>query len=617
MGYNLEKHEAAIDKGYEMYQIIKDFDNSIQIFREAFQNSIDEDATEVYCRVIVEPQLGVENLIIDIWDNGSGLREQDIPCFFGLAKSTKLTSDKMPTGKLGYKGHGTKIYFNSQQIEIFSKPHKDKAGWGVVLKDPVRQIREVNTYRYSEVIRAEDCSIQLPDDFQTGFFLRIINPSYFRTQYTRFMLNHLFLRDYSKWYTVFGNIRALFDPNTPTATLYLQGLNIEYLRSNYKDLSQIDPLTEFAEKDSSIYEKIGMGHYFPPQRSSDTSMKTYTQKIDSKKPYYDYYSREIYKDTAYLDNNIKFDFVIYAEGYETKRRYDILLSRTEKTSLDRSLQHTDAERYGLWACKGGVPIERVDDWIMGGRGIGTYTYMHAFVDCDAFELTSNRGSIRNTDWEILEQVKRRINGILSDKRIQRDLRERQEWADYEKTQRSVDEDAEELKNRFNLSKSKRNIILPNEIPVPEPTLTKSGYSESETLMLLSKLMDYCPDLFTFNILDYNTTKGIDFVVEKGGTPKYIELKGTFRKKINHSFRNIYKFICYDIDVKNNDTVEDVEKLTVVLRINHDDHFESFDEQFKGKKFTSYQLMPTTTAFESMEIIVLKKLLTEVVGASFE
>jgi ASC-1-like (ASCH) protein len=617
MGINLRKYEPEIDVGYEIYQIIRDFDNPIQIFREAFQNSIDEEATEVYCRVSIEQRLGGEDLIIDIWDNGLGMREENIPCFFGLAKSTKVTSKRMPTGKIGYKGHGTKIYFNSERIEIFSKPNKDEAGWGVVLEDPVKQIENTDIYRYSEQIDEKDCSIKLPSEYKTGFFVRIRNPYLFKTQHERYILNHLYLRDYAKWYTVFGMVKNLFNEEVPNVILYLQGLNIEYFQNKFNNINQIDPVPKLVEKDSQIFEELQMGHYFPPERKDDKSMKAYAQKIGSNKQYYDYYSREIYKNKVFLDNNISFNLIINVEGYETKRRYDVLLSRREKTEIDRSLQHTDGERYGLWACKGGVPIEKVDEWIIGGRGVGAYTYMHAFIDCDAFDLTANRGSVKNSDLEIIGQVKTKITEILNDKKIQNMLKEREAWETFEKTRRSIEEDSDELKERYKLSQNKRYIVLPNEARIAEPILTKSGYSESETFMLLMTLLSNYPDLFKFKILDYNTTKGIDFVVETGGYPKYIELKGTFRKKINHSFRNIYKFICYDTALTNNDVVEDVEALTTRLRINKDDCFESFDQDFNNKKFTSYQLIPDSTVIESMEVVVLKQLLSEVIGATLE
>lgn len=357
-----------------------------------------------------------------------------------------------------------------------------------------------------------------------------------------------------------------------------------------------------------------MGHYFPPERATDKEMVKHSKQVGANKPYTEY-SKEIFRDRVYLDNNLFFDFIMFTEGYETKRRYDVLLSRRGASSIDKSLIHTDGERYGLWACKGGVPIEKIDDWIAGGTGVGTYTYLHAFVDCDSFELTGTRGSIRNTDLEILEKIKDKVNEIFGGKKIQNDLAERQEWQSLEKTLRSIGEDEAELKKRFKNSQGKRGIQLPNGVTVYEPTKTKRGYSESETLILLVRLMGQYPQLFPFKLLDYNTTKGIDFIVEKSANPYYIELKGTMINKVNHSFRHIYKFVCYDIELKEGDILSDVEDLKVGLSINKDDTFESLDEAFKGKRYTSYQLQPVSAAIQSMEVIVLKRLLQELMGAS--
>ena len=123
------------------------------------------------------------------------------------------------------------------------------------------------------------------------------------------------------------------------------------------------------------------------------------------------------------------------------------------------------------------------------------------------------------------------------------------------------------------------------------------------------------DLFSFNFMDYNTTKGIDFVVDHLGTPKYIELKGTLTKKINHPFRYTYKFICYDIDVNKNEIVEDKEGFYTRLQVIENANFESNDITYNKKMFTGYNLLPEkTTSIQSMEIIVLKSFLTEVLGA---
>jgi len=74
-----------INEGYEIYQIITDFGDPLEIFREAFQNAFDEDATEVYCRVYDLTKLSGSELIIDIWNNGNGLERNKSEKFFDLA----------------------------------------------------------------------------------------------------------------------------------------------------------------------------------------------------------------------------------------------------------------------------------------------------------------------------------------------------------------------------------------------------------------------------------------------------------------------------------------------------------------------------------------------------
>ena len=281
--------------------------------------------------------------------------------------------------------------------------------------------------------------------------------------------------------------------------------------------------------------------------------------------------------------------------------------------MDRKLLHKDAERYGLWACKGGIPVEKIDDWIEGGKGV--YSYLQAFIDSDKFELTANRGSIRNTDLETLTAIKEEFNKIFNSPKIKSLLEERQKIEDLERIVVSIQEEESTLKKRYSDAKKRNLIKLPNNAQIIEPMKNKSGYSESETAISLVQLMAHYPNLFPFTLMDYNTTSGIDFVVERKGAPNYIELKGTMQKKVNHSFRSVSKFICYDINLRPGDKLIDIEDIEATLNENKQDTFESNDPDFKGKTFTSYRLQPTTSAIESMEIIVLKRILAEILEVS--
>lgn len=455
-------NDAQVNIGYELYQIITDFGEPLEIFREAFQNAFDENATRIFCRVYEKKRMSGTELIIDIWNNGEPLKKENIDNFFGLAKSTKINNDNMPIeGKLGYKGHGSKIFFNANKIHICSKNHSEE--WAVELDSPLEQLEDKNIYSYSDIYDATTLGISLPTDWEQGFMVRIIAPRHFNTQHTKFKLNHAYLRDYIKWYTVIGSLRPLFDKNLQSKDikLYLSGLKEDDFCRNYCTLEVIDPIPAFESVNGINYEVITLGHYFPPNRYSESAMKSYVKTIKSNKAYYDYYSRTIYNDTVVCSNNTSFRLIIHLEGYETKRKYDILLSKRGRARNE--LTHTDSERYGLWVCKGGVPVEKVDNWIEGGKGSGSYTYMQAFIDCDDFQLTANRGSIQNSEIEKIEIIKSQLNSILNDNSIKSLMNERSEMEQLEKQIQSIENDHADLQTRNKLSQQRKKLYYPTDI----------------------------------------------------------------------------------------------------------------------------------------------------------
>ena len=176
----MSKREVQINKGYELYQIITDFGEPLEIFREAFQNAVDENATIVFCNVYENIKMSGKELIIDIWNNGRALERSQVENFFGLAKSTKIDDNNMPIkGKYGYKGHGAKIFFNAHKIQICSKSKVEE--WCVELDQPLLQLEEKNTFEYSDFLSPESRKIALPSDWEEGFMVRIIAPKHFNT----------------------------------------------------------------------------------------------------------------------------------------------------------------------------------------------------------------------------------------------------------------------------------------------------------------------------------------------------------------------------------------------------------------------------------------------------
>lgn len=610
--------QVHVNEGYELYQIITDFGDPLEIFREGIQNSFDENATKIYIRTYEKEEVpGEKQLIIDIVDNGNGLSKENVSHFFDVANSSKISKRLIPQkDKHGYKGHGAKVFFNADAVQVCSKTAEGEY-WAVELRDAVKQIATTHELHYSDILNPADLNMELPNDWESGFLVRIVNPKYFKSPYTRFKLNHINLRDYCKWYTLMGTIETLYNEEIKDKDirLFLSGLLMVEFKSKYLNIVACDPLPQFENTEFGEYEELPLGHYFPPKRETVSQMKQYVKSIGSNKAPYMYYSNVIYNKVV-IASSLAFRLIICLEGYETKRRYDLLLSRQGRPNVEGG--HTDGQRYGLWACKGGVPIEKVDEWLEGGRGVGTYTYMQAFIDCDEFQLTANRGSIMNTDIEKLELIKREVNNVFKSKEVKDAIQGRLELEEMEKTITSMEADKKDLLKRYNAGKSRRIIKFRDGTEIFEPTKTKNGYSESETFVVLMTILNKYPDLFKFRLLDYNTTRGIDFVVDHLNSPKYIELKGTLTKKINHPFKLIYKFICYDLDVLKNEIVEDMEPTSTTLKVMKNCKFESGDDRFDGLEYTGYVLVPEgTTTIQSMEIIRLKTFLEEVLEAKVE
>jgi hypothetical protein len=131
-----------------------------------------------------------------------------------------------------------------------------------------------------------------------------------------------------------------------------------------------------------------------------------------------------------------------------------------------------------------------------------------------------------------------------------------------------------------------------------------------------------PTLFNFDLLDYNTRNGIDFVVKnKYGEPKYIELKGILINSMNHPFEFINKIICYETDLKNGDICKDLVGIEVQFTEVKNQTYKSKDENdtFTGKKYTGYQLVPVNTNdnVDAIEVICLKDLIKDVLGGEFK
>ena len=97
-----------------------DFSNPLDLVREAISNAYDAGSSEIKISFEVVKQYGESILKIILKDNGSGMTSNQLQNFFDLGNSTR----REDVDTIGEKGHGTKTFYNSREIEIYTK-HKE------------------------------------------------------------------------------------------------------------------------------------------------------------------------------------------------------------------------------------------------------------------------------------------------------------------------------------------------------------------------------------------------------------------------------------------------------------------------------------------------------------
>ena len=119
----MTQYTPVVKEAHAFREIRLDFTTPAEIFRKSIANSLDAYARRIWLRTSVEDRRARETVIIDLVDDGIGLNENTIKAFLNLSHSVKPATPPLgnPARRMtGYKGHGTKIYYNSEQVEVLS-----------------------------------------------------------------------------------------------------------------------------------------------------------------------------------------------------------------------------------------------------------------------------------------------------------------------------------------------------------------------------------------------------------------------------------------------------------------------------------------------------------------
>ena len=547
-----------VNKVKEFIEIANDFSNPLDLVREAISNSFDAFASRMEIRFSTVLERGEDVLLIELIDNGDGMDREGLQSFFDLGNSLRRNDPNT----IGEKGHGTKVYFNSKHIEVIT--NRNGITLHAVMNDPFGQLHDG---KIPEVNVNESRTENLKGT-------KITIKGYHNNRGDKF--SHEILKDYVFWYTKFGSVETAFNKDTVKAhtKLYLKGL------------------------DKADAELIPFGHPFP---NESVSVEKLLDEYSTQAP--DYYCKR-FKFSGTLKNypHISYEAIFSVEGTKVKHSYNPMIRRQNYAPKGG---YTIQERYGIWLCKDYIPVQRQNAWITY-KG-SEFTKFHAFFNCQKLRLTANRGSVENTPTEIMQDIQEEIV------RIYNEITEGDDWQNItwleEESRADITKSKEkkDFKWRTDRALNKTNVALLDGHVLVQPE------QESGVFALLVQLNFLQPDLFPFQIIDYDTHAGYDVIVKGNDNIPiyqsalfYVELKHTLRNQFNHSFENLHSIICWDTSLKHGETAFDISKEERKLQINAPE---------KDGEYTQY-LLDKSRSQHKIEVFVLKDYLREKLNLEF-
>ncbi len=539
------KYKPEVKPAHAFLEISRDFTTPAELFREAIANSLDAYAQRIWLRASVQKRKGVEVVVIDAADDGQGMSMESIRAFLNLSDSRKRKEP--PPGRRarrmsGYKGHGTKIFFNSDELEVLSHDGGSPVRCRILgargeLSEgalPEAEIQEISL----EELRKQREEWNL-SELETGRGTAIRVVGYHHN--SKSGLEHGLLRDYIKWFTRWGS----WEPKLCTVA--------EVKREEVEDLKACKLYLRGLGREGmpDQDEEVPFGHAFPDQDCTDIRKLRTKDEGDPLR----FYVRTWAFANVPLQRNPdkRVDFLFALEGDGARREYNSMLRRQGKPR--RAGDYLSEERYGLWLGRDFVPIQRFNSWVAEKS---EYTRMHAFVNAQDLALTANRGSVENTELELMEDIRESVQKLFQER-----IQTHADYARFEdellavERHRHAKREGEDYKRRLKKLESK-------EVAFIDSKAFYSPTSETDLIALVAGVQACLPNVLPFVVREYDSHFGFDGLAARNRSLAinesqhlFVEFKLDLRKEFNHSFERLDAIICWRASVKDGEEVMDL------------------------------------------------------------
>ena len=507
---------------------------SLELIREALSNAKDHGASRIYIRTSKSARNEVSVLLID---DGQGMGEEGLAAVWGIGTSVK---PERSTRSIGYKGHGTKLYFLCRKLTVATCEDPER-GWLVTERSqpdeaPQAELQPQPLPPSSEIHKLLE-KLQLVK--RTGTFIAIEE---LRFGDASMLLSRGQIESYCDWFTILGDIRAGLFPKRSDfhRAVHAAGVELEGLRLHECDLRPMDLWLQVnGEKD---FYRYGQG----PTERDRAFLGLWRDDLESHrdKPglsalghrFADHHesqgATQIKNDLTALclttpENWVDDDFgiVLRVEG-QRRQRETYLEARWQRHSGVYGFE----ERFGLWLCRDFLPIRQRNDILRRAiesatkgkvrlelRGLRPW---QVFVNWQGFVPTANRNDISNQQ-EREAQIEKKLTEIIGQalkqksfrdwifrlSRAQQERRRDSEIADMDLRRQQVSDWISDRKKRDAIDPAHVEGLEP--LDLEESIQMRAPQSEQELFYVYSLLS--ARYRMPIHVLEYDASQGVDAI----------------------------------------------------------------------------------------------------------
>lgn len=483
-------------------EIAQNIVNPLEVLREAISNSHDAEARTI-STIIDRNKAG--KFILEVQDDGKGMNLNNIHRFFNLGDSNKQKQG------IGEKGLGTKIYFKSERITVYTQT-RDGEAYVAIMHAPWAALCSNTLPEYTiDKVEAQ------PGKTGTSICIEgyiIDNPERY--------FNFETVKDYILWFTAAGSFKTYF-ANYMELHKYIHNM-------------QVAPRVFIDDKIQDIMEEIAGTHqFYPPQEKpkEDPCETIYKRSVNYCRHFGPYH-----RATNINGEFVSFQMYGTVSGINCRRK--IIKLRQGETLKNR---------FGLYLAKDFIPFTKKTNLIAEP----SYHHYHLLLNSQVFELTADRNNISNQDdpkvkW-VFQEARKIINEDIIPLAEDGYFNLRRE----EEIEQSIREKQKRLNERLEAFDKK------DELSIGVVPITKHPDNESQVALLLAALLtnENSKRLIKYinRIGHYSQHSATDMICLNEKNEKLlveVEYKLSNLFKHEHPYNTFDCIVCWKVDLEVNE-----------------------------------------------------------------